>query len=73
MVAVGITSLGLDHTNLLGDTVEKIAWQKAGIMKPYSVAVTAPQISESVLQVLQQRSIERQASGYRCHFCMKLT
>jgi len=32
-VACGITKLDLDHTDLLGDTLEKIAWQKAGIMK----------------------------------------
>lgn len=29
-----ITSIGLDHMEYLGDTVEKIAWQKAGIIKP---------------------------------------
>lgn len=29
----GVSSLGIDHTSLLGDTVEKIAWQKGGIFK----------------------------------------
>lgn len=29
----GVSSLGMDHTNLLGDTMEKIAWQKGGIFK----------------------------------------
>ena len=29
-----ITSIGLDHTDMLGDTVEKIAAEKAGILKP---------------------------------------
>lgn len=29
-----ITSIGLDHTELLGDTLEKIAGEKAGILKP---------------------------------------
>ncbi len=33
-VVCGITSLGIDHTALLGNTVEEIAWHKAGIMKP---------------------------------------
>ncbi len=28
-----ITNIGLDHTNLLGDTIEKIAAEKAGIIK----------------------------------------
>ena len=30
---VGVTSLDLDHTQLLGDTLEQIAWHKAGIFK----------------------------------------
>jgi dihydrofolate synthase/folylpolyglutamate synthase len=29
-----ITSIQLDHVNILGDTIEKIAMEKAGIMKP---------------------------------------
>ena len=29
-----ITSIGLDHTEMLGDTLEKIAFEKAGILKP---------------------------------------
>lgn len=33
-LAVVITSISLDHTEYLGDTVEKIAYQKAGIIKP---------------------------------------
>ena len=32
-VVCGITSLGLDHVAVLGDTIEKIAWHKAGIIK----------------------------------------
>ncbi len=28
-----ITNIGLDHTNILGDTLEKIAFEKAGIIK----------------------------------------
>jgi len=29
-----ITSVGIDHTNTLGPTIEDIAWHKAGIVKP---------------------------------------
>jgi folylpolyglutamate synthase len=32
-VVTGITALGLDHTAVLGKTLEEIAWQKAGIYK----------------------------------------
>lgn len=33
-VATAIISIGLDHTQYLGETVEKIAFEKAGICKP---------------------------------------
>lgn len=34
-----ITSIGFDHMEILGDTLEKIAQEKAGIIKPNSLAV----------------------------------
>ena len=37
-VACGITTLDIDHTAILGKTVEEIAWHKAGIMKNGSIA-----------------------------------
>ncbi|XP_044188049.1 folylpolyglutamate synthase, mitochondrial-like [Thunnus albacares] len=51
----GITSLGFDHCSLLGDTMEKIAWQKAGIFKPGIPAFTVRQQS-GPLRVLQDRA-----------------
>ncbi|NLD72558.1 MAG: bifunctional folylpolyglutamate synthase/dihydrofolate synthase [Chloroflexi bacterium] len=38
-----ITSISLDHTKILGDTLEAIAGEKAGIIKPGVPVVTAPQ------------------------------
>jgi dihydrofolate synthase/folylpolyglutamate synthase len=38
-----ITNISLEHTQVLGDTVLKIAYEKAGIIKPHSVLVTATQ------------------------------
>jgi dihydrofolate synthase/folylpolyglutamate synthase len=38
-----ITSLSLDHTQLLGDTLAQIAAEKGGIIKPGVPVVTAPQ------------------------------
>lgn len=32
-LCTGISTLGIDHVFVLGDTVDKIAWHKAGIMK----------------------------------------
>ncbi len=54
----GITSLGIDHTAMLGNTIEEIAWHKAGIMKTGSPSFTAPQ-PQNALKVLQKRAEER--------------
>ncbi|KAI9783590.1 MAG: Folylpolyglutamate synthetase [Peltula sp. TS41687] len=56
--AVGITSLGIDHAALLGNTIEEIAWQKAGIMKPGALAFTVPQPA-GAMEVLQRRAEEK--------------
>jgi len=50
-----VTRIGLDHTNVLGDTVEEIATEKAGIFKAGVPAVIAPQ-EESVERVLRGRA-----------------
>ena len=57
---VGITSLGLDHVSLLGDTVEKIAVHKAGIMKPGVPAYTVPDQPGDSMQVLASKASEIQ-------------
>jgi folylpolyglutamate synthase len=54
-----VTSLGLDHVKILGNTVELIAWQKAGIFKTGATAITVPQVP-SALQVLYERAEEKQ-------------
>lgn len=48
-----VTSMSLDHTQILGDTVELIAREKAGIFKPGIPAVTV-QHSPSVAAVFQE-------------------
>ena len=53
----GITSLGYDHTDILGDTLEQIAWQKGGICKPGHPAFTVPQ-NPGPLQTLVERAKE---------------
>ena len=32
-VVCGVSSLGMDHMSILGDTLDKIAWNKGGIFK----------------------------------------
>ncbi len=58
-MACGITSLGLDHCNVLGETQEEIAWHKAGIMKPDCAAFTLKNESASVMAVLRKRAEEK--------------
>ncbi|ESO06650.1 hypothetical protein HELRODRAFT_64438, partial [Helobdella robusta] len=60
-----VTNLGLDHTNVLGSTIEEIAWNKAGIFKEYIPALTVPQNADA-FKVLQERSIERKAPLIQC-------
>jgi dihydrofolate synthase/folylpolyglutamate synthase len=48
-----ITNISLEHTQVLGDTVLKIAYEKAGIIKPFSVLVTATQ-DDSVYTLFEE-------------------
>ena len=61
--AAVIMNIGLDHTKVLGDTVEKIAFEKAGIIKP-GCDVILYQQSESVTDVVRARCEEQ---GARLH------
>lgn len=66
------TNIGLDHTAVLGSTVEKIAATKAGIIKPGCSAVLYPS-TPSVQAVIEGRCREQHVpleavrfSGMRC-------
>ncbi len=52
-----ITPISLDHQNFLGDTIAKIAFEKAGILKPATPAVLAAQVGEAEA-VLEARAQE---------------
>ncbi|KRY30022.1 putative folylpolyglutamate synthase [Trichinella spiralis] len=56
-VVCAITRLDFDHTQLLGDTIEEIAWNKAGIMKKGIPTFTVPQCTEA-MEVFEKRSKE---------------
>lgn len=47
-----ITSISLDHTNLLGDTVQAIAAEKAGIIKSNIPVVVAENSNEAITTIL---------------------
>ena len=59
-----ITSLSFDHMAVLGDTLAKIAGEKAGIIKPGVPVVSSPQ-NEEALDVL-----ERVAKEKNCPFVL---
>ena len=59
-----ITSIGLDHREFLGNTLEEIAVEKAGIIKQGVPVVTAEQGTE-VMRVIQQRCDEMGAPLFR--------
>ena len=51
-LVAAITRIGLDHTELLGDTVEKIAAEKAGIITPGCTVVCYPDQPEEARNVI---------------------
>src|SRR5436190_1008192 len=48
-----ITSISYDHMAVLGDTLGKIAWEKAGILKPGVPAITIAQNPEAITVIAQ--------------------
>ncbi|NLL06552.1 MAG: bifunctional folylpolyglutamate synthase/dihydrofolate synthase [Clostridiaceae bacterium] len=62
-----ITAIGYDHTNRLGDTLEKIAFEKAGIVKCGADVVVFSQ-KESVLEVIRQVCKEKNAELFTADF-----
>lgn len=55
-----ITNIGWDHSNLLGDSLQKIAAEKAGIIKP-KVPVVIGEKQSSVKDVFQRKSKETES------------
>ena len=58
-IVTGVTSLGLDHTIILGDTIDEIAWQKSGIFKENVPAFAVEQDNEVAFNVLLERAVEK--------------
>ncbi|MCH2449498.1 MAG: hypothetical protein MK198_05070 [Gracilimonas sp.] len=55
-----ITSIGLDHQNILGDTMEEIAAEKAGIIKE-RIPVVIGNISGSARTIIEEAAKSKQA------------
>jgi len=66
-----ITPISLEHTAVLGDTVEKIAWEKAGIIKPGAIVVSAPQLPAAgrvIEAVCRERGVQLVRVGKDVHW-----
>lgn len=60
----GISSISLDHTDKLGQTLEKIAREKAGIIKEGAVVVSAPQ-EPAAAKVIQDVCLRKKTRLFR--------
>lgn len=58
-----ITTISLEHTAILGDTIEKIAAEKAGIIKP-GIPVVCSGIVKEAADVIRKRAAD---FGCDCH------
>ena len=58
-----ITSISLDHTNILGDTIEEIAGEKAGIIKP-NTPVVLGRLSAEAEAVIRAKALEKDAEVF---------
>ncbi|WP_419869294.1 bifunctional folylpolyglutamate synthase/dihydrofolate synthase [Chryseobacterium sp. CT-SW4] len=55
-----ITNVQLDHQNILGNSIEEIAYEKAGIIKPQTPVVSGDE-NEIVKNILKQKAIKENA------------
>ncbi len=62
-----ITNIAFDHEQWLGDTLEKIAAEKAGIIKPGMPVITATEEPEA-LAVIEKMAREKKAPLVKFHF-----
>ncbi|OTA84792.1 hypothetical protein M434DRAFT_400344 [Hypoxylon sp. CO27-5] len=65
VTAAVVTQLGIDHVGMLGDTVPRIAWNKAGVMKPgrkcFTRRLEGADGEEETMRVLRRRAEEKGA------------
>lgn len=63
-IVTGISSLGIDHTFMLGDTIESITWNKTGIFKKGVPAVVSEQVEHpEAMKCIEERAKELQVSS----------
>lgn len=66
-VVSAITSISLDHTGILGDTLAKIAFEKGGIIKEDCPTIVYPQ-KEEASEVIKNICAEKKSKYIECDF-----
>lgn len=59
-----ICKIALDHTNILGDTIEKIALEKCGIIKQSCKVVSYPLQEDDALSVIMEQTARKECKLY---------
>jgi dihydrofolate synthase/folylpolyglutamate synthase len=55
-----LTMIDLDHVEILGDTLSKIAKEKCGIIKESGITITYPYQKQEALSVIEEEAIKKQ-------------
>ena len=63
-VVTAITTIGLDHVKTLGDTIEKIAFEKAGIIKHGTPVISGSDLPEAN-KIIKEVAKEKKAPYYQ--------
>ena len=58
-LVTAITSISLDHTAVLGDSYEKIAFEKSGIIKENGITVVYGEQEEGAMKVIKETALRR--------------
>ena len=59
-LVAAITNIDLDHQNILGNTIEEIALEKAGIVKPHIPIISGDE-RDSVKKIIEQKALENRS------------
>lgn len=65
-LSTGITNIALDHTAILGDTIEAITAEKCGIIKPGCPVVLSPQRYDRVGDIVFRTALARNSDVTLC-------
>ena len=56
-----IMNISFDHTDMLGETIEEIAYEKAGIIKPNGTVIAYPAMDKKALAVIKAEAEKQNA------------